>query len=139
MRPRLVMAVAAGLVLSGCYETGDAVFPLDGGDALPLKPGVYRCASGGPRDTVSFRVTPTEKNGRYLVNTHFGTIEDLEMVVSRRCVELIAQRDAIRADTLFHWWPRRCEGNPREETCQQATQTTAFGLKRLFLASQLRL
>jgi len=40
-----------------------------------------------------------------LANTHFESIEALEMAVSRRCIELIAQRDAIRADTLFHWWP----------------------------------
>jgi hypothetical protein len=59
------MAFAAGIVLSGCYETGDTVFPLEGGDALPLKPGVYRCTSSDSRDTASYRVTPMEKNGKY--------------------------------------------------------------------------
>jgi len=45
-----------------------------------------------------------------IVNTHFKTIEELERVVSDRCVELIVQRDAIRADTLFHWWPQQGNG-----------------------------
>ena len=40
-----------------------------------------------------------------LANTYFETIEDLEKVVSKRCVELIGQQDMIRASTLFHWWP----------------------------------
>lgn len=46
-----------------------------------------------------------------LVNTYFETIEDLERVVSERCVALIEQRDAIRASTLFHWWPKPNEAN----------------------------
>ena len=46
-----------------------------------------------------------------LVNTHFKSIEELEKVVSRRCVELIAQREPIRADTLFHWWPEPGKAN----------------------------
>jgi hypothetical protein len=65
MRAGLVTAFAAALVLSSCYETHDTVFTLDGGDALPLKQGVYRCTSGDSRDTVSYRVTPIEKNGKY--------------------------------------------------------------------------
>jgi len=40
-----------------------------------------------------------------LVNTYFETVEDLEKVVSERCVALIGQQDTIRASTLFHWWP----------------------------------
>ena len=46
-----------------------------------------------------------------LVNTHFKTIEDLEKVVSERCLVLIKQRNAIRADTLFHWWPEPGKAN----------------------------
>jgi hypothetical protein len=30
----------------------------------------------------------------------------LDHAVAKRCVALIEQRDAIRASTLFHWWPR---------------------------------
>jgi len=41
-----------------------------------------------------------------LANQHFETIEDLDHAVAKRCVALIEQRDAIRASTLFHWWPR---------------------------------
>ncbi len=46
-----------------------------------------------------------------LVNTYFKTIQDLEKVVSERCVALIEQRDAISASTLFHWWPKPGEAN----------------------------
>lgn len=45
-----------------------------------------------------------------LVNTYFETIEDLEKVVSERCVALIGQQDMIRASTLFHWWPEQAIG-----------------------------
>ncbi len=45
-----------------------------------------------------------------LVNTHFETIEDLEKVVSGRCVVLIGQQATIRASTLFHWWPEQGHG-----------------------------
>jgi transposase len=41
-----------------------------------------------------------------LANRYFETIEDLDHAVAKRCVALIEQRDAIRASTLFHWWPR---------------------------------
>ncbi len=46
-----------------------------------------------------------------LADTYFKTIEDLEKVVSNRCVALIEQRDIIRASTLFHWWPKPNEAN----------------------------
>jgi transposase len=46
-----------------------------------------------------------------LVNTYFETIEDLERVVSERCVALIQQRDTIRASALFHWWPQQSQAN----------------------------
>jgi transposase len=46
-----------------------------------------------------------------LANTYFETIEELEKIVSSRCVDLIEQRDTIRASTLFHWWPKRNEAN----------------------------
>jgi transposase len=41
-----------------------------------------------------------------LANTYFETIDDLDMVVSARCVALTEQQQTIRASTLFHWWPR---------------------------------
>jgi transposase len=51
-----------------------------------------------------------ESVGKPLVNTYFETIEDLEKMVSERCVALIGQQDAIRASTLFHWWPEQGDG-----------------------------
>jgi transposase len=46
-----------------------------------------------------------------LVNTYFETVEDLEEIVSKRCVALIGQQDMIRASTLFHWWPANPNAN----------------------------
>lgn len=40
-----------------------------------------------------------------LVNTYFGSIDDLDQIVAKRCVDLMAQRELIHASTLFHWWP----------------------------------
>ena len=42
-----------------------------------------------------------------LANTLFDTIEDLDKAVAERCVALTHQPDMIRANTLFHWWPRQ--------------------------------
>jgi len=42
-----------------------------------------------------------------LANRYFETIEGLDRAVAERCVALIGQQDAIRASTLFHWWPRQ--------------------------------
>ena len=40
-----------------------------------------------------------------LVNRYFVTIDELDCAVAERCVRLTEQRDMIRANTLFHWWP----------------------------------
>lgn len=42
-----------------------------------------------------------------LANLYFPTLDDLDRVVAKRCVELIDQPDPISASTLFHWWPRQ--------------------------------
>ena len=42
-----------------------------------------------------------------LANGYFPTIDDLDRAVAERCIGLTAQRDIIRASTLFHWWPRQ--------------------------------
>lgn len=42
-----------------------------------------------------------------LANTCFETLQDLDLAVGKRCVELTAQTQTINASTLFHWWPRR--------------------------------
>jgi transposase len=42
-----------------------------------------------------------------IVNEHFETIEHLDAVVAARCVELEKDRDLIRGQAGFHWWPKR--------------------------------
>jgi transposase len=42
-----------------------------------------------------------------IVNKHFETIEDLDAVVAERCVALEKDRDLIRGQAGFHWWPSR--------------------------------
>ncbi len=66
MRAGFVMAAAATLLLAGCYESDDIVFPMDGGDRVPLQLGLYRCTSRDPEDTISYRVTPLSKNAKYV-------------------------------------------------------------------------
>ncbi|MGA7329935.1 MAG: hypothetical protein WBX25_36990, partial [Rhodomicrobium sp.] len=75
-----------------------------------------------------------------LVNTYFETIEDLERVVSQRCVALIEQRDAIRASTLFHssssppgtGWRPAASLNPWGcEMTEERVEVSQDGLTRL--------
>ena len=42
-----------------------------------------------------------------IVNRHFETLTDLDAAVARQCVALGADRDRIRAQAGFHWWPDR--------------------------------
>ena len=42
-----------------------------------------------------------------IVNEHFETLEDLDAVVAERCVALGKDRDLIRGQAGFHWWPKR--------------------------------
>jgi len=42
-----------------------------------------------------------------LANRHFDTLEDLDAVLATRCVTLANDRDLIRNQTGFHWWPKR--------------------------------
>lgn len=46
-----------------------------------------------------------------LVNRHFDTIEDLDALVADRCVTLATNRDLIRSQAGFHWWPDRHSPN----------------------------
>lgn len=46
-----------------------------------------------------------------LVNRHFDTLEDLDALVADRCVTLAANRDLIRGQAGFHWWPDRHRPN----------------------------
>lgn len=42
-----------------------------------------------------------------IVNRYFETLEQLDTVVARQCVALQADRERIRGQTGFHWWPDR--------------------------------
>ena len=44
-----------------------------------------------------------------LANRCFETLKDLDQAAGQRCIELISQTEAIRASTLFHWWPRQAD------------------------------
>lgn len=44
-----------------------------------------------------------------LVGRAYRTIEEVDEILGQRCVKLTEQREAIRARTLFHWWPRITE------------------------------
>jgi hypothetical protein len=46
-----------------------------------------------------------------IVNRHFNTIEDLDAVVAERCVALGNDRDLVRGQAGFHWWPKRLAPN----------------------------
>ena len=41
-----------------------------------------------------------------LANTHFETLNDLDEALAERCRILADDPDQIRANTLFHWWPK---------------------------------
>jgi hypothetical protein len=46
-----------------------------------------------------------------IVNRHFDTLAELDAVVAERCVALGNDRDLIRGQAGFHWWPKRCSAN----------------------------
>ena len=46
-----------------------------------------------------------------VVNRHFASLADLGAVVAERCVTLGNDRDLIRSQAGFHWWPQRLSAN----------------------------
>ena len=46
-----------------------------------------------------------------IVNRHFDTLADLDAAVARQCVALNADRDRVRRQAGFHWWPDRAIPN----------------------------
>ena len=44
-----------------------------------------------------------------IVNKHFETLANLDAVLAKRCVALAADRNLIRGQAGFHWWPDRVE------------------------------
>ena len=51
-----------------------------------------------------------------IVNKHIPTIEDLENIIAKRCVDLAAEREAIKGQTGFHWWPKIVNRTDHPET-----------------------
>jgi transposase len=45
------------------------------------------------------------------VNCSFETLAELDAVVARRCIDLAEDREKIKGQTGFHWWPQRREPN----------------------------
>jgi hypothetical protein len=42
-----------------------------------------------------------------IVNKHFNSLAELDAVVAERCVALANNRELIRGQAGFHWWPNR--------------------------------
>lgn len=46
-----------------------------------------------------------------IVNRHFEGLAELDAVVAERCIALGNDRDLIRGQARFHWWPDRVTAN----------------------------
>ena len=46
-----------------------------------------------------------------IVNRHFATLRDLDAVVADRCTALAKDRDLVKGQAGFHWWPDRVTTN----------------------------
>ncbi len=46
-----------------------------------------------------------------IVNKHIPTIEDLEDIIAKRCLDLAQERETIREKSGFHWWPKIIKPN----------------------------
>ena len=42
-----------------------------------------------------------------IVNRHFETLADLDTAVARQCVALHQNRELVKGQAGFHWWPER--------------------------------
>ena len=52
-----------------------------------------------------------------LANRAFANLAALDAVVAEQCVRLAEQPERVRAQTLFHWWPRT---GPMPEVCNRS-------------------
>jgi transposase len=50
------------------------------------------------------RLWPLAREG--VANRHFGTLAELEAKLTARCRTLRDDPTTIKANTLFHWWPK---------------------------------
>ena len=41
-----------------------------------------------------------------VVNKHIATIEILDTIISARCAALASEREKIKSQAGFHWWPK---------------------------------
>ena len=46
-----------------------------------------------------------------IVNRHFDQLAEIQDCIEQRCRDLEAQPDALRDNTLFHWWPQPARPN----------------------------
>ena len=46
-----------------------------------------------------------------IVNKHIPTIEELEDIIGKRCVDLAQERETIKGKSGFHWWPKIIKPN----------------------------
>ena len=46
-----------------------------------------------------------------IVNRHFETLAELDAAVAKQCVALEANRDRVKSQAGFHWWPARVSPN----------------------------
>jgi transposase len=46
-----------------------------------------------------------------IVNRHFDTLAELDTAIARQCVALNADRERIKHQAGFHWWPGRVVPN----------------------------
>lgn len=46
-----------------------------------------------------------------IVNRHFDTLTELDAAIAKRCVDLRANKTAVRNRTTFHWWPNNVAPN----------------------------
>ena len=41
-----------------------------------------------------------------IVNKHVPTLEALDQIISMRCAALATEREKIKSQAGFHWWPK---------------------------------
>ncbi|KQP93732.1 hypothetical protein ASF57_22260 [Methylobacterium sp. Leaf117] len=46
-----------------------------------------------------------------IVNRHFDHLAEIQDRIEKRCQDLEADPDTLRANTLFHWWPQKIMPN----------------------------
>ena len=92
-RDRIILLVLDG---AGCH-TAPLVVP-DGIRLIHLPPYTPELQ---PAETLWTHVDAP------IANRHFDRLADLDAVVAERCVALAKDRELVRGQAGFHWWPKR--------------------------------